>query len=142
MLRRLLLTALLATLAVALPAAAEEDPVFGLASGSDPWGCLPSDLSCLGAADACDAWLGSCSSDGSQSASFGPLQTADSLACRAWSLNWPDNNQPLLDTFVFDPDGCLRRLVWRTVEAVLEELPPAEEPEPVLPIAPSVISWI
>jgi hypothetical protein len=102
MLRRLLLTAFLATLAVALPAAAEEDPsAFGIPIGSDAQDCLTPDLACLGEAD------------GSSAAS--EAESGEGFACRAWDLNMPDNNQPLMDTLILDPDGCVRSFIRRTL---------------------------
>ena len=126
MVRRLLLTALLAALAVAPPAAAEGDPAFGLPSGTDP-GCLPSDLSCAGPLDACDDLLGPCPAE-SQAAALGfgdsteGMDSADGTACRPWDLNMPDTNQSIWETFTLDPDGCLRSFLRRT----LDRLPPFE----------------
>lgn len=101
MLRRLPLTAFLALLAVALPAAAEGDPpAFGIPVGPDRLECLDPDL-------VCDEVEGTLPPS--------EVATAEGFACRAWDFNMPDNNQPLMDTIIADPDGCVRSFVRRTL---------------------------
>ena len=111
MVRRLLLTALVATLAVALPAAAEEDP-SAETSGSPPPECLPYDLVC---------------DDGSASIAGLPVvstqfqaDSSDGQECPLYDLNMPDNNQPIEETLTVDPDRCYRRIVYE----ILDDLPP------------------
>ena len=144
MVRRLLLTALLATLAVAMPATAQEDAPFAVADGSAPAGCL-SDLSCGfdELAIACEAWDPDCPLDDGQDASGGLLQLGP--GCRPWDLNMPDSNQSLAETLILDPEGCIqsflrRTLGWPPTEAAevgdLSELP-ASEP----PVIGPVLSW-
>ena len=124
MVRRLLLTALLAALAVALPAAAEADPAFGPPTGSDPSGCLPSNLFC--GLDLCSGALDPCALD-DPSASFSLYQAVggavDEPTCRAWDVNMPDAEQSIWETVTVDPEGCIRRYVWET----LEDLPPVPQ---------------
>lgn len=104
MVRRLLLTALLATLAVALPAAAEEDPS---SSGPEPaafLGCHALDPFCMPALD--EPW--------SQAATpvFQPWGAVgdDAFDCRAFDLS--GESDPM---HAIDPDGCWWRLVRRTL---------------------------
>lgn len=138
MVRRLLLTALLAALAVALPVAAEEDPAFGLPSGSDPAGCLSSDLSCVGPLDVCDPLLGSCWGGESQSASLSAMHVAESMECRPWDLNTPSTNTSIWETLIVDPDGCIRSFVRRT----LDRLPPfATDSAIASPLVNDLLPW-
>ena len=102
MLRRLPLTAFLALLAVALPAAAEGDPsAFGIPL-PDVQDCLDPDLDC------------SATSAGS-SLAMSRLDVADGVACQAWELNTPDANQPIWDAVILDPDGCISSFIRRTL---------------------------
>ena len=131
MVRRLLLTALLATLAVALPAAAEGDPAAPESPpGSDAPACQPSDLFCGLALN-----LYGVPTVGEEFQ--GHSDTRDDSACRAWSMNWPDGNRPVTDTVIVDPDGCLRSFVRRTLG-----WPPLEENVQVhLAPASNVLPW-
>ena len=138
MVRRLLLTALATTLAVALPAAAEGDAGFGL-PGSDPEGCLPYDLSCAtAAADACGMDPGSCIADAEDSASMALTPSPDGTTCRAWDLNMPDANQPLTEMFMLDPEGCIQSFLRRTLGWPPSEVTFATES---VPFVETVLSW-
>jgi hypothetical protein len=102
MLRRLPLTALLALLAVALPAAAEGDPsMLGIPVGPDVQDCLTPDLECPATA--------------AESFATSSLDAAEGVACQAWELNTPDSSQPVWDAVILDPDGCIRSFLRRTL---------------------------
>jgi hypothetical protein len=145
MVRRLLLTALVATLGVALPAAAEGEPGYGLA-GSDPAGCLSYDasvaMSCAGAAaDACVAQAWSCAADAVETSSaWAAARSLEGPACRSWDLNTPDANQPLTETFILDPEGCLQSFLRRTLGWPPAEVAAVAESAP-LPVVETVLSW-
>ena len=113
MLRRLPLTAFLALLAVALPAVAEValpavaegDPsAFGIPLGPDVQECLDPDLECPAT-----------SAESSSSFAMARLDATAGLACQAWEINTPDANQPIWDTVILDPDGCIQSFIRRTL---------------------------
>ncbi|MEA3137146.1 MAG: hypothetical protein QOJ26_483 [Thermoplasmata archaeon] len=110
MVRRLLLIALVATLAVALPAAADEDPpASDPGPASEP--CQPLDLSCIQPAEAvqCDEGMASCSVDLGVLPSTGSQQDT----CPVYDLNMQPNTPTGL--IVLDPGGCLRAYIRRTL---------------------------
>jgi hypothetical protein len=118
MVRRLLLTALVATLAVALPAAADEDP----AASAPPEqavgpACQPFDLSCLPGPDLdvveCDSSLTTCSPDTSGLPEPGD---DEGLAeqCKAYEFTMPGDG-PMTQIVVIDPEGCIRNYIRRTL---------------------------
>jgi hypothetical protein len=119
MARRLLLTALVAVLAVALPAAADEEP-----AASEPFsetvGCLPLDP-CSTALPVveCETWDLECNlaatCDGLAPCPAEEELEDDGSTCSAFDLNLPNSNQPVADTLVLDPDGCLRNFIRRTL---------------------------
>ena len=123
MVRRLPSIALLAVLAVALPAAAEEDPGAS-EPGSDPASeCLPLDPFCtvLAPVAECEAWELDCNLAEAPSLE----DAAPSSVCRAVEYNSLAENRPLWETVVVDPDGCLVEWVKRSlgippIETVVE----------------------
>jgi hypothetical protein len=110
MVRRLLSIALLAVLAVALPAAAEEDPAAS-EPGLDPADCPPLEPCTTSLPDACEAWDLECNLAEAPS-----LEDATpSSACRAVEYNSPTENGPVWEMVVVDPEGCLMEWVKRSL---------------------------
>lgn len=130
MVRRLLLTALVAVLAVALPASAQEDPPASEPSSDPPADCPPLDPFCASPAlpivwGQCDVWQLECNLEQAPSVE----ETRESTSCRAFEYNSISQNQPVWETLVVDPDGCLKAWAKRTlgippVEAAVEDAHP------------------
>lgn len=114
MVRRLLLTALLTLLAVAPPAAAEEDPApSGIPAGPGMGSCLPSDLACAHeeASAMCDPLSMACPVEADAlSVDSAHVESTES-ACQAVDMNMPGTGQPV----ILDPDGCIRSFIRRTL---------------------------
>jgi hypothetical protein len=101
MVRRLLLTALLAVLAVALPASAEEDPASSEPSSDPPAECLPFDPFCLPVQEPVEVvW---------EEIPLVPLEEASDSQCPLFDLNSASASGAI------DPDGCYRAFIKRTI---------------------------
>lgn len=113
MVPRLLLTALVAMLAVALPASAEEDPAA--APGPEPSGapvCQFLDPVCVPVVD--ETWS-QAAAPAFQDPSSASDPGGDSSECRVFDLS--NDADPL---HIVDPDGCWWRFIRRTLGIGME----------------------
>lgn len=112
MVRRLLSIAVLATLAVALPAAAQDETASASDPGAVNGACSPSALYCSlpenGFVD-CDPLLTTCSVDLGAVPVVGGSLGDSGEACPPWKLDPESEN--VFNVFVIDPTGCVRAKV-------------------------------